>query len=240
MFKHATLLALTCSLWACVSVPETLQTPATNLVTYENAVMDSTAVGTPARWGGVIADVENLAQHSVIEMVHYPLKASGRPDLRAPSIGRFKAVVEGFIDPLVFKQDRVLSVLGTLAEPTSGMVGEQNYVYPTLEVSGYHLWEDVQDVDISTIRYDHFYRFGHGYGFDIGIPYRRVRYYAPHVEHNRVRIRSGNTQTNEDTIRTVTPPVDNDNNVIPPTVPPPKPRIDERRANQSNPRDSRK
>jgi outer membrane lipoprotein len=198
------------------------------MVSYENAVMDNAPTGTAARWGGVIASVENTPEQSIMEIVHYPLKANGRPNLRQASIGRFKAVVDGFIDPMVFKKDRVVSVLGSLAEPMQGMVGEQAYTYPSLQVSGYHLWEDVQDVDITTIHHDHFYRFGHGYGFHyIGVPYRRIRHLTPMVKvnHSTVRIRSNNTQSSHDVSRNQpTAPTDNRGQVIEPTVPPPKPQ----------------
>jgi outer membrane lipoprotein len=85
--------------------------------------------GSMARWGGVIAQVENNAQASIIEVVHYPLKSDGRPNLRKASIGRFKVLIDGFIDPLVFKQERVVSVVGTIGEPIEGMVSEQVYIY---------------------------------------------------------------------------------------------------------------
>ena len=226
--KPLSVLLLALGVTACVSIPESLQSPATNMVSYENAVMDNAPTGTVARWGGVIANVENTPEQSIMEIVHYPLKANGRPNLRQASIGRFKAVVDGFIDPMVFKKDRVVSVLGSLAEPMQGMVGEQAYTYPSLQVSGYHLWEDVQDVDITTIHHDHFYRFGHGYGFHyIGVPYRRIRHLTPMVKvnHSTVRIRSNNTQSSHDVSRNQpTAPTDNRGQVIEPTVPPPKPQ----------------
>ncbi|UTP72529.1 Slp family lipoprotein [Alteromonas sp. LMIT006] len=226
--KPLSVLLLALGVTACVSIPESLQSPATNMVSYENAVMDNAPTGTVARWGGVIANVENTPEQSIMEIVHYPLKANGRPNLRQASIGRFKAVVDGFIDPMVFKKDRVVSVLGSLAEPMQGMVGEQAYTYPSLQVSGYHLWEDVQDVDITTIHHDHFYRFGHGYGFHyIGVPYRRIRHLTPMVKvnHSTVRIRSNNTQSSHDVPRNQpTAPTDNRGQVIEPTVPPPKPQ----------------
>ena len=224
--KPFSVMLLTLGLAACVSVPESLQSPVTNMVTYEQAVMDNVSSGTAARWGGVVASVENTPEHSIIEIVHYPLKANGRPNLRQASIGRFKAVFDGFIDPMVFKKDRVVSVLGALAQPMNGMVGEQPYTYPSLQVSGYHLWEDVQDVDITTIHHHHMYRFGYGYGFQyIGVPYRRVRHLTPLINHSTVRIRSNNTQSSHDRPRNQpTAPTDSRGQVVEPTVPPPKPQ----------------
>ncbi|HAQ49133.1 MAG TPA: starvation-inducible protein, partial [Glaciecola sp.] len=108
---------------ACASLPPILETAKEQpLVTYEDVVMTTAAPGSMARWGGVIAQVENNAQASIIEVVHYPLKSDGRPNLRKASIGRFKVLIDGFIDPLVFKQERVVSVVGTIGDPIEGMV----------------------------------------------------------------------------------------------------------------------
>jgi|GEM_PF-292582 outer membrane lipoprotein len=183
---------------ACSSIPDTLQAPEnTRLVNYQDVVTKTANENSLARWGGVIVNVKNNADGSVIEIVHYPLRASGRPNLRAESIGRFKAFVDGFIDPLVFKQERVVSVLGTVGEPVSDMIQEQPYIYPSIKVSGYHLWEDIQDVDVQTISVMPFYRFGYGFGFDSGFPYFRSRHYLNYLENRRIRIRSNNKQSGQ-------------------------------------------
>ena len=186
----------------CASVPPILATPEdTPLSSYEDVVLNQAQVDSVARWGGVIAHVDNTATGSVIEMVHFPLKSSGRPNLSRASIGRFKVFVDGFIDPLVFKQERVLSVLGTVGEPVEGSVSEQVYVYPSLHATGYYLWEDVEEFDYNRIQVTPFFRFGHGiglshgFGFDLGFPYHRTRYHGLYNERGRVRIRSGNTQS---------------------------------------------
>ena len=120
----------------CASVPPVLETAKEQpLVSYEDVVMNKAPLQSMARWGGVVAQVENNAQGSVIEMVHYPLKSDGRPNLRKASIGRFKVLIDGFIDPLVFKAERVVSVLGTVGEPIQGMLSEQAYIYPSINAT---------------------------------------------------------------------------------------------------------
>lgn len=227
-------------LGACSSIPDTLQTPEnTRLVNYQDVVTQNVSENAQARWGGVIANVKNNADGSVIEIVHYPLRASGRPNLRAESIGRFKAFVDGFIDPLVFKQERVVSVLGTVGEPVSDIIQEQPYVYPSIQVSGYHLWEDVQEVDVQTISVMPFYRFGHGFGFDSGFPYFRSRHYLNYLENRRIRIRSNNNQsgqpsgvptkntTGSDGAQSTSSATSHTRQVLPErTVPPPRPQLE--------------
>lgn len=180
----------------CASVPPILETPEdTALVSYEEVVMNQTAKDAQARWGGVIAQVENNPDGSVIEIVHYPLKANGRPNLSKASIGRFKVFVDGFIDPLVFKQERVVSVLGTVGDPVEGTVSEQVYIYPSIYATGYYLWEDVEEFEYSKVQVTPFFRFGHGFGFDLGFPYYRSRHHGIYRESGRIRVRSGNTQS---------------------------------------------
>jgi outer membrane lipoprotein len=181
---------------ACASVPPILETAKEQpLVTYEDVVMTMAPPGSMARWGGVIAQVENNAQASIIEVVHYPLKSDGRPNLRKASIGRFKVLIDGFIDPLVFKQERVVSVVGTIGEPIEGMVSEQVYIYPSINATGYYLWEDIQDFEYSQVQITPFFRFGHHFGFDLGFPFYRTRYHGVYNDRGRIRVRSNNTQS---------------------------------------------
>ena len=183
-------------LGGCVAVPPILETPKdTVLVSYEDVVMNKAAKDAQARWGGVIAQVDNNPDGSVIEMVHYPLKSNGRPNLSKASIGRFKVFVDGFIDPLVFKQERVVSVLGAVGEPVEGAVAEQVYIYPSIHATGYYLWEDIEEFDYSKVQVTPFFRFGHGFGFDLGFPYYRSRHSGIYRESGRIRVRSGNTQS---------------------------------------------
>jgi outer membrane lipoprotein len=180
----------------CASVPAVLETAKEQpLVSYEDVVMNKAPLESMARWGGVVAQVENNAQGSVIEMVHYPLKSDGRPNLRKASIGRFKVLIDGFIDPLVFKAERVVSVLGTVGEPIEGMVSEQVYIYPSINATGYYLWEDIQDFEYSQVQITPFFRFGNHFGFDLGFPFYRTRYHGFYNERGRIRVKSHNTQS---------------------------------------------
>lgn len=220
---------------ACTSLPEVLQTSAdTNLVSYQQVVLNNTTENAHARWGGVIAKVENNADGSVIEIVHYPLSYSGRPNLRAESIGRFKALVDGFIDPLVFKQERVVTVVGSVGQAITDKVQAQPYVYPSIHVSGYHLWEDIKDIDVQTLHIMPYYRFGHGFGFASGFPYFRSPHFYHYLQDRRIRIRSNNRQSGSPEGIPETPRASDSTSstttrqdLPEPNVPPPRPRLDQ-------------
>lgn len=171
MRKISFLLLAMFILGGCVSVPESVQLPEdTNLLPYEALVtspdLEKNADANKhkmARWGGVVASVDNQQDRTVLDIVYYPLRAYGRPILRKESIGRFRVYVNGFLDPMVYQKGRSMTFTGKLTGSETGLVGEHNYVYPTLEASGYFLWEDIDRIEIETIS------VWPGYGYPWGV-----------------------------------------------------------------------
>ncbi|MDO6839765.1 Slp family lipoprotein [Paraglaciecola chathamensis] len=164
MYTKIGFLFVTMWLAGCSTLPEQIQLPEqTNLITYQEAASKSKDVlGQKARWGGVIARVENKPNDTLIEMVYYPLRSYGRPLQSDESIGRFRVYVNGFLDPMVYKKGRTMTFTGDFVRLEKGMVGEHEYVFPTLASSGYYLWKEIQQVDVNMISvwpYD-YWRYG--------------------------------------------------------------------------------
>jgi outer membrane lipoprotein len=123
---------------ACNTVPQTIQGNYQPLSVQEaRALKDSPMV----RWGGIIAKVENQNNQSVIEIVAKPLNASARPEDVDASGGRFLAIIPDFIDPVVYEKGREITVVGQLSDMIEGKVGEMNYLYPVVRVTGHYLWK---------------------------------------------------------------------------------------------------
>lgn len=101
-------------------------------------------MGTEVRWGGVITKVENKASQTWIELVRLKLASNGRPRTDDKSDGRFIASFEGFIDPLVYKVGRPLTVVGIIEDKTEHPIGEYEYLFPVVAVEGSYLWEDTE------------------------------------------------------------------------------------------------
>ncbi|MFC3094971.1 Slp family lipoprotein [Alteromonas sediminis] len=141
----------------CAIVPENIKVAdETALVSYEQVVSTGdTALTKPARWGGIIAGVENKQGSSEVEVVHFPLNGYGKPAVANESAGRFKVKMKGFLDPVVFEQGRTITFTGTVEAPTKGMIGEQDYVFPTLQGNSYHLWKKETVYDVSSIHYNY-------------------------------------------------------------------------------------
>lgn len=148
----------------CSTLPDSLQMAnESNLVTYPEVASSPEANADKlARWGGVIAHIENQADSTLVEMVHFPLRSYGRPSTSNESIGRFRVYVDGFLDPMVFKAGRSITFNGQVIGIEDGQVGEQQYRFPAIQASAYHLWQDIETVDIRGIDvwpYHHWHRW---------------------------------------------------------------------------------
>ena len=130
-------------LTGCSAIPEPINSADNvTLVDYQTATDNpQQVVGEQARWGGVIADVRNGEEFTIIEMVNFPLKSWGRPTVGDDSNGRFLALIDGFVDPAVYEQGRSLTILGTLQEVQTGKIDDYTYTYPVIKASGHYLWK---------------------------------------------------------------------------------------------------
>ncbi|WP_241970297.1 Slp family lipoprotein [Pseudidiomarina aquimaris] len=163
MLKYwlAALAALTLS--ACSAVPDELAVAEnTNSVNYTTALENPEMTeGQTARWGGVIAEVRNNDRGTIIEVVNYELNSYGRPIPSDSSDGRFRALIDGFIDPMVYEKGRSVTFTGTVGAPIEDKIDEFPYLFPTLNVSGKYLWKEIEkntaEVDYSSLWYRHYW-----------------------------------------------------------------------------------
>lgn len=183
MKKLLPLCVLIFAVSACTVVPEPIQVADANiLVPFEdvaNNLESSAQLGKKARWGGRIVGVENKKEVSEIEIVFFPESSSGKPRIGQESGGRFKAVVDGFVDPLVFEKNRLITVVGEVAVAQTGIIGEQNYTYPTLNAVGYHMWQQTSEVEVDQIGFMSF----NGRGFYSSAFYGNPFYVNPFYRH---------------------------------------------------------
>lgn len=81
-------------------------------------------------WGGRIVRVENLRDSTLVEVLAFPLDASGRPQTDQSAEGRFMIESPGFLEPHEYAPDRLIEVRGKLGGFRNGRVGEAEYRYP--------------------------------------------------------------------------------------------------------------
>jgi outer membrane lipoprotein len=84
-------------------------------------------------WAGTLVAVHNLAETSRLEVLAYPRRNNGDPDLDSAPLGRFVASYPGYLEPLDYAPGRLLGVRGRLAGSETGRVGDAQYRYPLVE-----------------------------------------------------------------------------------------------------------
>jgi outer membrane lipoprotein len=139
LFAGAVLLA------ACTTIPEGLQPVPEGQPGLVEVLQDPDAFeGVDVLWGGVIANVSNLAEGTRLEIVSRPLGRDQRPIGVDRSDGRFHAFFPGFLDPQVHARLREVTVRGRVAGVTDGVIGAFPYTFPQVEADSVHLWPPVQ------------------------------------------------------------------------------------------------
>ena len=89
--------------------------------------------------GGEVIITSPLEKTTEVEILEKPLGWDWRPKTEGAQ-GRFILVVNKFLDPVVWKQGREVTVLGKVLGQREGKIGEKAYIYPVLEAIEWHLW----------------------------------------------------------------------------------------------------
>ncbi len=102
-------------------------------------------VGRYVLFGGTIAGVKNTKGGAELEVLQTPLGSTGTPEETQDSGGRFIVSSHRFLDPLVYRNGRRVSVVGEVKGKKLRMIDEVEYVYPFLAEVEMHLWESLQE-----------------------------------------------------------------------------------------------
>jgi len=92
--------------------------------------------------GGIIVDTQTKAEGTLIEAIYLPVDSYGYLSAETPVDGRYLALYEGFLDPLIFRKDREITIAGEFIENRRGKVGEIDYLYPLFKIKEIYLWEE--------------------------------------------------------------------------------------------------
>jgi len=168
------LLSFCLLLAACSNLPPAIENPPLYNISYSEAARSIAHYkDAPVRWGGIVIDVENEQNFSLIQILYYPLNSYGRPQLDKPSGGRFLIKSPEFLDPAVYTKDTEITVAGTLKGEIERAVGNKTLRLPLISTTVIHLWPTVPD---------NYYGYGgYGYGgFSYGYPYYGYYGYYPY------------------------------------------------------------
>jgi outer membrane lipoprotein len=142
----------------CAGPPSSLeQAPASS--PQPVAVADNAAAfeGRQVVWGGRIVSVSNESDATLVTVLSKPLDGQLRPDDEADGDARFIARFDGFRDPLVFREERLLTVVGRIDGKRAARVGDFRYDQPVVVVTGHELWEPRPTRVYPHRRYDPFH-----------------------------------------------------------------------------------
>lgn len=114
-----------------------------------NNVDLQTVINTPkahlqkqVRWGGAVASLKNHAERAELTIVEFPLTSRGKPITTKNSAGRFIVTTERFLDPLIYREGALVTVLGTVSDTQTLTVDEKILTAPVLTLMDTHVWPD--------------------------------------------------------------------------------------------------
>jgi len=100
-------------------------------------------VGKYVMLGGVVAGVRNDKDGSRLEVVQTPLESDDLPEEAShASGGRFLAVTSAFLDPLVYKAGRRVTLVGQVHGKQALPIDQTEYLYPVLTIREIYMWKE--------------------------------------------------------------------------------------------------
>lgn len=91
--------------------------------------------------GGTIAGVKNSKKGAELEVVQTPLDNNDEPEEIRYSGGRFLVTSSRFLDPMVYKSGRRVTVVGEVKGQKTRTIDEVEYLYPVVAEVEMRLWE---------------------------------------------------------------------------------------------------
>ena len=93
-------------------------------------------------FGGVIAETIVTGKGTEIEVVQSPLDKFGNIIDEDVSEGRFIITTKKYLDPLIYRKGRDITVAGVLSGSKKGLIGEIEYTYPVFEARELYLFKE--------------------------------------------------------------------------------------------------
>jgi len=90
---------------------------------------------------GGIAGVRNTNEGGELELVQFATDENGMITDTTNSGGRFIARSSGFLDPVVYQNGLLVSLVGEVLGKKNMLLGDIVYTYPVLAIREIHLWK---------------------------------------------------------------------------------------------------
>ncbi|NWF55574.1 MAG: Slp family lipoprotein [Syntrophaceae bacterium] len=140
----AVLLAVAGILWACAPLSKEVMRQVDENLTYQTVYKNpQDLVGKMVLWGGVIVKTTNRQDETILEVRQAELDIEKRPKNPDSSAGRFIVRHAGFLDPVIYKEGREITVAGEITGKETLPLGGIQYGYPVIRAKEIHLWEKI-------------------------------------------------------------------------------------------------
>lgn len=145
-------------------------------ITFEQVRKEPQAfVGKYIKVGGIIASTKNTRTGSQIEVVQLRLNDDAIPEEKGGTSGRFLATSSDYLDSLLYKSGRSVSLIGEVRGVETRTLGEIEYAYPVIAIMEIRLWKEEELTPYPGYYYEPYpYR---GYGPPFWYPYGPRHYY---------------------------------------------------------------
>lgn len=133
--------------------------------------------------GGLIVNTKLTERGSEIEAVYVLVDSRGYLKGIEPSDGRFLAILpreKGFLDPLIYRQGREITLAGEFVGIETGRIDEMEYTYPVFEIKDLYLWEERRFYLVSPPPYPSWYYLYWYYPYPYWWDEPWWRYHPPH------------------------------------------------------------
>lgn len=145
----------------CTPISKELRAQTDRTVSFQQVFQNPEAYkGKIMIWGGEIIETINQKDGTtLIVVLQRPLDWMEEPKFQR-SEGRFIILVEGYVDPYVFKRGRRITVAGEILRRKVMRLGELEYPYPLLRSKQLYLWGEYYH---SPYPYPYYPWWHHGY-----------------------------------------------------------------------------
>jgi outer membrane lipoprotein len=128
-------------LQGCLPISKQLRAQADRTLIFHQVFQNPEAYkGKIVIWGGDVVETTNQKDGTtLIVVLQRPLDWTEEPEF-SRSEGRFVILVEGYVDPYVFRRGRRITVAGEIQGRKVMRLGELEYPYPLLVSKQIYLW----------------------------------------------------------------------------------------------------
>lgn len=89
---------------------------------------------------GVVLDSKNTQNGTRLKVLQTPSDTKGRPENMDNSQGRFLALYKGYLDVVIYRPGREVTIGGEILGKRDLSLGGIKYTYPFIRVQDIHLW----------------------------------------------------------------------------------------------------